>query len=117
MAKKIEIIGNSLVITDTSTNEVVFDAPKIDYYYVSEDLDKGFISLKAIDITNVRFRTPKISLSTAVDSTDTTFTKESFEDWARLNLGTSGITIRAISQTDYDNLVVVDPNVLYIVNN
>lgn len=89
MAKKIEIIGQALVITDTVAGEVVFEAPKAEYYYKIKTLlnqDKiKFYNLDHED--NASARPITVDLSDAIDSTDTPFTVNSFQTFARENLG------------------------------
>ena len=52
MAKKIEIIGNALVITNTVTNEIVAESPKQLVYYNVDRLEKGVVEVINIDSTN-----------------------------------------------------------------
>lgn len=88
MAKKIEIIGQALIITDTTTGTVVFDAPKAEYYYDVKLLQRGKISLHNLDyVDNAIARLPIMNLSDVIDETDTPFTVNSFQTFARENLG------------------------------
>lgn len=89
MATKIETIDNGLVITDTNTSTVIFDAPRFEYYYDVEKLEQeAIIKLENIDNKDSVFNNPpEIKLSDAVDSSDTLYTEESFKTFARNNLG------------------------------
>ena len=89
MAKKIEVINQALVITNTETSKVIFDAPKGEYYYkVSKLINEGKIEFYNLDhIDNASSRPPIISLLEAIDSTNTNFTESSFQTFARENLG------------------------------
>lgn len=89
MAKKIEIIGQSLVITDTDTSKVLFDAPKSEYYYKIKDLqEQSIINFYHRDEGDNAVDTPdNIVLSDAVDSGDTPFNESTFQTFARENLG------------------------------
>lgn len=89
MSKKIEIIGQALVITDTNTSNVLFEAPKGEYYYsVKELVDNGKIKFHNLDHEdNASARPLTINLSDAVDTDDNPFTLSSFQTFARENLG------------------------------
>ena len=87
MAKKIEIIGQSLVITDTVTSQVLFEAPKSQYYYKAKLLSQGYIKIYNLDVKDATVNMSNIALSDAVDSTDTPFNEASFRTFARENLG------------------------------
>jgi len=88
MAHKFEIIGQALVVTETSTNEIILDAPKKDLYYFSDYLKRDIIHIYDTSQVN-RYNTNlmQIELSLAVDVNLLPFTKQTFEDFARLNLG------------------------------
>ena len=89
MAKKIEVISQALVITDTVSSEVLFEAPKGEYYYkVKELVDNNKIKFYNLDHEdNASARPLTVDLSDAVDSADTPFTVTSFQTFARENLG------------------------------
>lgn len=89
MAKKIEIIGQALVITDTVASKVLFEAPKGEYYYhVKTLVNNGKIKFYNIDHEdNAVARPPIVDLSEAIDSGDVAFTESSFQTFARENLG------------------------------
>ena len=86
MSKKIEVIEQALVITDTLTSEVLFDAPKSEFYYKVEDLDNDVISLYNINRNRVTIPS-KVRLEDSLDKDGIPYTKSSFEDFARENLG------------------------------
>ena len=107
MPIKIQIVGQSLVVTDTSDSTVLLDAPKSDYYYVSETLEnKDKIALFNTDFKSNIYKNPKqIDLSEAIDDSDTPFTKSSFIDFCRNNLGAGDkVEVVQLTQTEYDNL-------------
>jgi hypothetical protein len=89
MAKKFEIIGSSLVITDTITGVKQHAFPKEDVYHSQKDLNVGFISL--YDTSGVNSGASRVdvrvAIADAVDGTDTPFTKETFETFSFDNLG------------------------------
>ena len=89
MAKKFEILGQSLVITDESIPKVLFDFPKGEVYYDSALLiNDGIIKINNIDaLDNAVASAPRILLSDAIDGTDTPFTESTFIAFARTNLG------------------------------
>lgn len=88
MSKRIEIIDYALVVTDTVTSEVLVDVPKSSVYYKPNRLvDDGLIVFYNIDIEDKYAYNPApIKLSEAVDSTLTSFTESTFEDFCRQNL-------------------------------
>lgn len=89
MAKKLEIIGQALVITDTSIPKVIFESPKSEVYYdLGLLLNDGVIKINNIDaLDNAVVSAPRILLSDSVDESDTSFTVSSFQSFARTNLG------------------------------
>lgn len=89
MAKKIEVIGQAVVITDTGSGSIDFDAPKSEYYYKVESLIKdNIVELYNLDYSDTLLSRPnKIKLSDAVDESGTPFTVESFQTFARGSLG------------------------------
>jgi hypothetical protein len=89
MSKKIEIIGNSLVVTDTVTSKVILDLPKSEYYYKLDKLqDSGLICFYNIDLNdNLRSSPQKIKLSEAVDKDSVAFTEASLSSFCRINIG------------------------------
>lgn len=88
MSKKIEIINNALVVTDTDTNVVLLDVPKKYYYYRSDFLDKEQIKIVSINNETELIKAFQvIPLSEAVNSIDIAYTKSSFLTFARTNLG------------------------------
>lgn len=89
MAKRIEIIGKSLVVTDTVSSAVLLDVPKSDYYYnIKRLVDNGLIVFYNLDFKdNLKSSPDPIYLSEAVDSTDTAFDEAGFIAFCRANLG------------------------------
>lgn len=89
MAKKIEIIGQSLVITDTDTSKVLFDAPKSEYYYKIKDLqEQSIINFYHRDEgDNTVDKPDNIILSDAVNNNNNPFNENTFQTFARENLG------------------------------
>lgn len=88
MAKKLEIVEQSLVVTDTVTSDVLLDVPKSDFYYRSDRLDDGYISLYNTDYQSKGFiGIPEFKLADAVDSADASFTDSTFRAFCRENLG------------------------------
>lgn len=90
--KKIEIIGNALVITDLDTNAIVLDVPKSDFYYNATKLNIGKVSLydtsSKNQFTSIEFIN---KLTDTVDKDNVVFTKTTFTDFARTNLGSANI--------------------------
>lgn len=102
--KKFEIINNSLVVTDTVTSEVLFDAPKRDTYYDVGSLQNAIPSVQLIDTSSINNTAGTYSclLSQAVNSSDVAFTESTFIDFARANLGFKTTTGGSVV---YDNSV------------
>lgn len=88
MAKKIEITGNALIVTDTVSSDILIEEPKKMVYYSVDSLAVGIILLQISDgSTSRRTGLIEIPLSEAVDSTDTPFTDATFRAFSRTNLG------------------------------
>lgn len=91
MAKKIEIQGSAITITDTISGLIEVAHPSKDTWYKQEDLDNGRISLYDSNGTTGRgmssIEFPPIDLSDAVDSSDLSFTAVSFKEFCQNNLG------------------------------
>lgn len=89
MAKKIEIINNSLVISDTITLDVISDIPKdLVYYKLSKLVGEYIISIFVVgNLVNNINTPPAILLSDAVDHRGVAFTTSSFIKFAHDNLG------------------------------
>ena len=89
MAKKIEVVGQALVITDTVSSNILFEAPKGEYYYDIKALfNQGKIKFYNLDHEdNATVRPPIIALSDAVNSADAAFDIASFQTFSRENLG------------------------------
>ena len=92
MSKRIEVIKNALIITDTVTGAVLSDVPKqLLYYEVRNLLDEGVIKFFALNAVNNQTDTPAaILLSNAVDYLGNPFTEDSFIIFANKNLGSIG---------------------------
>lgn len=87
--KKFEIINNSLVVTDTVTNKILFDNPKSEIYYNSAFLFLIPNEIRIVDLSSKYNNSIIFSclLSEAVNSLSVAFTQETFIDFARRNLG------------------------------
>ena len=89
MAKKIEIIGHSLVITETNDNSILLDVPKEDVYYLITELinvNKIIIYDKSSS-NKYSAKLLSFSISEALDVNNIAFTRENFINFARENLG------------------------------
>jgi hypothetical protein len=107
MSKRIEIIGGSLIVTDTVTSVIEAELPSSDAFYNHESLDRDE-KVKIYNSNGTNFREPNVFialLSECVDKDLVVFTKSSFRDFARENLsGTasySGGSILGISSVEY----------------
>jgi len=91
MANKFQVSGQILTITDTVTNKTLVKSPKADLFYYIEALESTIPSIKLYDISGSNSSggatTFSCLLSTAIDSTDTPFTVETFKTFADSNLG------------------------------
>jgi hypothetical protein len=91
MAFKIEIIQQSLVITNTGTSAVILDIPKSSCYYDKDALDNDIIDLFPVEdgsSVEAALRTlPEIAMANAVDSLSVAFNTATFRTFARTNLG------------------------------
>jgi len=91
MSKRIEIIENSLVITDTITSVVEIDIPKdLVYYNNAKLIEEDIIVFSIIHSLNNNVPIPTgIPLSNAVNSLDVPFSTASFITFAQNNLAVS----------------------------
>jgi len=89
MAKKIEIIGNSLTIFDTVLSKRVTDIPRhLVYYKLNKLVEEGIISIFVVGNLVNQINVPSsILLADAIDADDLPFTEEGFINFANLNLG------------------------------
>jgi len=89
MAKRIEIIGNSLTIFDTDLSKRVTDIPRhLVYYKLNKLLDEGIISIFVVGNLVNQINVPSsILLADAVDTNDVPFTEDGFIAFAQENLG------------------------------
>lgn len=115
MAKRIEIISQSVIITDTDTGVVLFDAPKAEYYYKIDKLVReNKVELYNLDHEdNISARPPILSLGDVVNSSDVAFTVATFQDFARTNLGfktASGSSGAVDSVNGQTGVVVLNPD-------
>ena len=102
MANKFEILEKSLVITDVSQGKVLLDTPKNDLYYLNKFLDDGIIVLYDISSSNkYGSEVHRSNLSDAVDKNSTAYTKATFINFCRKNLGVLDIEI---SKTDIEKI-------------
>lgn len=88
MAVKIEIIDNSLVVTDIKTSVILIDVLKSRVYYDAKELENynKLVFVKLYD-DELNVNTKKILLTEAYDASSTPFTKETFLSFCRTNLG------------------------------
>jgi hypothetical protein len=87
MAKRIEIIGVALVVTDTITGTVEYDKPKAECYYDNRLLDQGKVQL-LIKSNASPFQPLAIyNLADTQDSVGATFNVATFRFFARNSLG------------------------------
>jgi hypothetical protein len=89
MAKKFQIIGSSLLITDTISGDILLEQPKRDSFYYYRDLrEDSVVKIYDTNGTNKTINGPaKYPLSDCVDSSDTVFTEATFLSFVRDNLG------------------------------
>ena len=89
MAKKIEIINNSLVVTDTISGVVDIEHPKRDVFFHNDKLNDG--DIKLIDTDGVNIKASGISfeqpLANCVDAALAVFTEATWRAFARTSLG------------------------------
>ena len=91
MAKKMEIIGVALVITDTVNTKTLFDAPASFVYYDVKALEEDSM-IKISDINTNGFNkgvcsTISFDFTDAVTSLNQPFTVASIKSFFRQNLG------------------------------
>ena len=92
MAKKIEIIGSALVLTDTISGVIEGSQPAKEWWYSEAELQSGIIkfeSLRFLSESTEYELYKNTSLAVAVDSTDTPFTESTFRTFCTANLGKS----------------------------
>lgn len=85
MAKKFEIIGAALVVTDTITSKVLLDMPSNNAYHNYEQL-RDNDNIRIYDNSGTNFRGTGLVNSLLVDSVDfngVTFTEETFLKFSR----------------------------------
>ena len=87
MASKFQIIEQSLIVTDSSDDSVLFDAPQSNVYYDSKKLDDGTIYI--YDTSGVNAGSSQVytvALADAIDDLDVPFTDATFRTFARENM-------------------------------
>jgi hypothetical protein len=90
MAKKIEIVGNALQVTDTVSGIVEISQPKSETWYDEAMLQAGtvkFISRKLFSAADEQMLYPQFALADAVDSVDAPFTESTLRTFNQTNLG------------------------------
>ena len=102
MAKKIEIIDNALIVTDTISSKIEVSEPAKDYWYKESDLQIGRITF--FDANGLKgeeqITIPFINLTDAVDSGLTPFSEATFRDFCTANLGKSSPTVEGTLLTE-----------------
>ncbi len=88
MSKKIEIIADSLVITDTVTSLEVFDESKRSIYYNVIELNlNDAVCLKEVNSFSLRDPIFEATLAECVNNLGQSFTKASLKSFFRNNIG------------------------------
>jgi len=99
MAKKFEIIGISLVVTDTSdSNKILLEMPKVDAFHNYSELEKSPEIVVIYDTDGTNLKTGALitfPLSECIDGDDVAFTKETFLEFVRNNLSSGGVAFGA----------------------
>jgi len=83
MAKKIEIVGLTLVVTDSVSGAVEFEAPVKYLWFDAVDLDATPSIIRINPMNDTIKKGYKVLLSEAIDEDDVSFTVESWREWAR----------------------------------
>ena len=89
MAKKLQVIGSSLIITDTISSKIDLEIPKRDAFHNYEELEDNSI-VRIYNTVGKNFRQTGLfnaDLVDCVDVGDVVFTKSTFLDFVRNNLG------------------------------
>lgn len=88
MSKRIEIIGDSVVVTDTVSGKINLDRPSKDVYYETTKLDKGIVYLIEKDGAKAAYSIAyEIALADAVNKDAVAFTSSTFRVFANTYLG------------------------------
>jgi len=90
MAKKIEILGNSLTVTDTVSGLTDIVQPKKDTWYIDTDLKNGIVKFRSIaGFSESREESiyPTFTLAESVDSALVAFTETTLRTFITTNLG------------------------------
>ena len=97
MAKQFTVYGAALIITDSVSGIIELEAPKRDVYFDNRELKNDIIRLYDTNGTS----TSGSSLY-EVDIAETSYTQESFREFARLNMG-FGATGQEVSEPSIVN--------------
>lgn len=96
MAFKFEIVDNAILVTNTISLDVLIDLPAKDVWYKNKPLNDGFVKIYSpytLDNNNINEYIidsfEGFDLSQCVDSSDTTFTEQTFRDFCRVSMGKS----------------------------
>lgn len=103
MAKKIEIIGSALVVTDTVSGLVEVSQPAKDAWY-----NEDYLKTDVIKFENIRFISETteadiyevIPMADAVNSALVAFTESTFRTFCLSNLGSASSTASSLSKID-----------------
>jgi len=110
MSKRIEIIGSSLVVTDTDTETILYDVPKnLLYYEYTKLVEENLIWFYKMNGEANEAAIPAAMLvSDAVNKAGDVFTVDSFIEFANTQLG----TVDVILQDSTTPLMIVDVTLL-----
>jgi hypothetical protein len=92
MAKKIELIEKSLVITDTVLAKIVAEFPSKDIYFDTQELEKATPVVKFYDTNGTNEQSSGVFQAPLADCIDVdlvAFTASTFRDFCRVSLGFS----------------------------
>jgi hypothetical protein len=92
MAKKIELIEKSLVITDTVLAKIVAEFPSKDIYFDTQELEKVTPVVKFYDTNGTNEQSSGVFQAPLADCIDVdlvAFTASTFRDFCRVSLGFS----------------------------
>lgn len=91
MPVKIELINNAVVMTDTSTGEIIGESPKNLVYFNSDKLIKQniieIVNISSTEFTQMSWQAQAIGPNT-LNSAGEAYTVETFLTFGRTNLGT-----------------------------
>ena len=116
MAKKFEIIGNSLQITNTDSNEILLSEPRGSVWYLEDKLKQGVVRVSNIDPEDnaVIF---SCGLSETIDKEGSDYNEDSMRLFFQINLGNKsgggngqGVAFDLINTEDQTNDVSNEDN-------